>query len=184
MNPLDLIIIATMVFFIVRGIFRGFFKEIGSLAGVIFGIWLAAAYQPQMTEYLKTYIPTGRFLPLISLTLIFFIVLVLCNLAGLGLKMMMKRLLFGWADRGLGVTLAILKGIILTYFVIVLLTFFVPSKAPLIARSKLAPLIISSYQSIVSFTSPGSYQKWKRKLMGEKKEKEGSAPEKIEGLTQ
>ena len=80
MNPLDLIIIATMVFFIVRGIFRGFFKEIGSLAGVIFGIWIAAVYQPQMTEYLKTYIPTGRFLPLISLALIFFIVLVLCNL--------------------------------------------------------------------------------------------------------
>ena len=30
MNPLDLIIIATMVFFIVRGVFRGFFREIGS----------------------------------------------------------------------------------------------------------------------------------------------------------
>ncbi|UCF84422.1 MAG: CvpA family protein [Desulfobacteraceae bacterium] len=184
MNPLDLLIIATMVFFIVRGVFRGFFREIGSLAGVIFGIWIAAVYHHQVTEYLKTYIPTGKFLPLISLGLIFFIVLVLCNLAGLGLKMMMKRLLFGWADRGLGVTFAILKGIILTYFVIVLLTFFVPSKAPLIARSKLAPLIISSYQSIVSFTSPGSYQKWKQKFLGEKTEKESVGQKRVEGLTQ
>jgi membrane protein required for colicin V production len=120
---------------------------------------------------------------LISFGLIFVIVLVLCNLAGLALKMMMKRLLFGWADRGLGVTLAILKGIILTYLVIVLLTVFMPSKAPLMAKSKLAPLIISSYQSLVNLTSPGSYEKWKQKLLGEKKETDSAVPKKPEDLT-
>jgi membrane protein required for colicin V production len=183
MNPLDLVIIAVMVFFIVRGIFRGFFREIGSLAGVILGIWLAVHYQPQMTSYLKAYAPTLKYLPLISFGLIFVIVLVLCNLAGLALKMMMKRLLFGWADRGLGVTLAILKGIVLTYLAIVLLTVFMPSKAPLMAKSKLAPLIISSYQSMVSLTSPGSYEKWKQKLLGEKKETDSTVPKKSEDLT-
>lgn len=183
MNPLDLVIIAVMVFFIVRGIFRGFFREIGSLAGVILGIWLAVHYQPQMTSYLKAYVPTLIYISLISFGLIFIIVLVLCNLAGLALKMMMKRLLFGWADRGLGVTLAILKGIILTYLVIVLLTVFMPSKAPLMAKSKLAPLIISSYQSLVSLTSPGSYEKWKQKLLGEKKETDSDVPKKSEDLT-
>ena len=183
MNPLDLIIIATMVFFIVRGIFRGFFRELGSLAGVIFGIWFAARYYQQMADYLKGYIPTGNFLPLISFALIFAVVLILCNLAGLGLKKMMKRLLFGWADRGLSVILAMLKGVILTYLVIVLLTFFVPSKAPLIARSKLAPMIISTYQSMTGFLSPGAYQRWKRKFVGDKKEMTGADPEKNEGLT-
>ncbi len=183
MNPLDLAIIAVMVFFIVRGIFRGFFREIGSLAGVILGIWLAVHYQPQMTSYLKTYVPTLKYLPLISFGLIFVIVLVLCNLAGLALRMMMKRLLFGWADRGLGVILAILKGIILTYLAIVLLTVFMPSKAPLMAKSKLAPLIISSYQSMVSLTSAGSYEKWKQKLLGEKKETDSAVPKKSEDLT-
>ena len=76
MNPLDLVIIAVMVFFIVRGIFRGFFREIGSLAGVILGIWLAVHYQPQMGSYLKSYVPTLEYLPLISFGLIFVIVLV------------------------------------------------------------------------------------------------------------
>ena len=104
------------------------------------------------------------------------IVLVLCNLAGLALKMMMKRLLFGWADRGLGVTFAVFKGIILTYLVIVLLTVFMPSKAPLMAKSKLAPLIISSYQSMVGLTSPGSFEKWKQKVLGGKKETDGAVP--------
>ena len=180
MNPLDLVIIAVMVFFIIRGLFRGFFREIGSLAGVILGIWLAVQYQPQMANYLKAYVPTLKYLPLISFGLIFVIVLVLCNLAGLALKMMMKKLLFGWADRGLGVTFAILKGIILTYLVIVLLTVFMPSKAPLMAKSKLAPLIISSYQSMVGLTSPGSYEKWKQKFMGGRKKTDRATPKKPE----
>ncbi len=38
MNVLDGLILAILVFFLIRGIFRGFFKEIGSLAGVILGI--------------------------------------------------------------------------------------------------------------------------------------------------
>ena len=61
------------------------------------------------------------------------------------------------------------------------LTHFIESKA----KTRAFPIpSISSYQSIVSFTSPGYYQKWKRKLLGEKREKEDSAPEKIEGLAQ
>jgi len=171
MNLLDIIIITTMTFLIVRGIFRGFFREIGSLVGVILGIWLASLYQPQMTEYLKAYLPSVRFfiLQLISFSLILAIVLVFCNLAGWGLKMVFKKALLGWADRTLGAGLAILKGVIITYLVIVLLTFFVPSKTPLVAGSKLAPLIIGSYQSMVSLISPGSYQKWKKKFLGQKK---------------
>jgi len=183
MNLLDLIIIATMVFLIVRGVFRGFFREIGSLAGVILGIWLANLYQPQMTVYLKEYLPSTTFLPFISFALIFALVLVFCNLAGWGLKMLLKKAFLGWADRTLGAGFAVLKGVILTYLVIVLLTFFVPSRTPLIGGSKLAPLIIASYQSMVSIVSPGSYQEWKRKLLGHTKGFGAVVPEKKGGLT-
>lgn len=178
MNLLDLIIIATMVFLVIRGIFRGFFKEIGSLAGVILGIWLANLYQPQMTAYLKEYLPSTTFLPFIAFAVIFALVLVLCNLAGWGLKMLLKKAFLGWADRTLGAGFAVLKGIIITYLVIVLLTFFVPSRTPLIAGSKLAPLIIASYQSMVSLISPGSYEEWKKKLLGHTKGFGAVVPEK------
>jgi membrane protein required for colicin V production len=183
MNPLDVIIVAAMVFFIVRAVFRGFFREVGSLAGIVLGIWLGAVYHPQVTAYLKQYVPAGKMLPLISFALVFALVVVLCNLAGWGLKTVMKKLLFGWADRGLGVGLAILKGILLAYLIIVLLTFYVPSQAPLIAESKLAPLIIRSYDSIIGFKSPASYQDWKRKFLGEANDTpktDGAAQRKLE----
>ncbi|MEJ2724675.1 MAG: CvpA family protein, partial [Deltaproteobacteria bacterium] len=74
----------------------------------------------------------------------------------------------GWLDRTLGVGLAVTKGIILTYLAIVLLTFFVPAKTPLIARSKLAPWIVVSYQSMVRLISPEHYDRLKVKILGER----------------
>ncbi len=161
-----MIIIGAMIFFIVRGIWRGFFKEMGSLAGVILGIWLAIKLQPQLTSFLKSHLSSGRFLSLISFAGIFFVVLVGCNLAAWGLKTLVKKAFLGWADRGLGAALAILKGIILTYLVIVLLTFFLPTKAPLIAKSRLAPVIVSSYQYIVGVISPRGPDRWRGKWFG------------------
>lgn len=183
MNLLDIIIVAAMAFFIIRGIFRGFFREIASIAGIILGILLANQYQPQMTGYLKAYVPAGKYLPLISFAVIFLIIFVACNFAGWGLKVISRKASLGWADRTLGVGLAILKGVIITYLVIVLLTFFVPSKTPLIAESKLTPLIITSYQSMVGAISPGSYERWKKKFFGEKKVLDETASQKPHGLT-
>lgn len=183
MNPLDLIIIATMIFLIVRGLFRGFIREIASLAGVILGIWIANLYHPQMTEYLKEYLPAFKFLTIFSFAVIFVIVLVLCNLFGWSLRTIIKKASLGWTDRILGASLSVLKGIVIICFAIIMLNFFVPSKAPLITRSKLAPLIITSCQSMVSLISPSSYQNWKRKLAGQKKKIDRAVSKKIESFT-
>ena len=70
------------------------------------------------------------------------VILVLCNVLGWALKLFFSKVFLGWLDRTLGAGLAVLKGVILTYLVIVLLTFFLPARTPLIAESKLTPLII------------------------------------------
>jgi membrane protein required for colicin V production len=166
MNILDMLIIGTMIFFIVRGIWRGFFREIGSLAGIVLGIWLGNRLEPRITLFLKSYMPSVHFLPLVSFALVFFLVLVVCNLFGWGLKTILNKAFLGWADRGLGAGLAVLKGVILTYLVIVLITFFAPAKTPLIVRSRLAPLVISSYQSMAGFVSRETSARWKRSWPG------------------
>jgi len=182
MNLLDIVIIVPMIFLIVKGIIRGFIREIASLAGVILGIWLANLFQPQMTDFLKSYLPSNQFLPLISFAVIFASILVLCNIFGWILKLLFKKAFLGWLDRTLGAGLAIIKGVIITYLVIVVLTFFIPAKTPLIAQSKLAPLIIKSYQSMISLISPDQYKNWKKKILGEKKGKGKTISEKIKEL--
>ncbi len=185
MNLLDMIILAAMIFLVIRGIFRGFFMEIASLAGVVLGILLGLHLYPQMTGLLKPHLPSFDVftLQLISFAAIFAAILILSNLTGWGLKTLSKKTFLGWTDKGLGAGLAVLKGILISYLAIVILTFFVPSKAPLVAKSKLAPLIITSYQSIVGFISPNSYQNWKSRFMEQKKKINKVVSEKVESYT-
>lgn len=168
MNLLDIIILVIMVFFILKGMYRGPVREVASLAGVITGIWLANLFQPQMTNYLKPYLPPTQFLPLISFSAIFASVLFLSNLTGWVLKLLFMKAFLGWAGRTLGAGLAILKGVIIIHLLMILLTFFLPSRAPLIAKSKFAPLIIVSYQSMIRLISPDLYQKLKERISGTK----------------
>ncbi len=166
MNILDWIIIGIMVFLLVRGTFRGFFIEIASLTGVLLGIWLANVFQTDVTGILKQFLPVGRYLSLVSFAGIFLVVFFLCNIIAWLLKTLTAKTPLGFMDRGFGACMAMAKGIVIIYFVIVIMTFYMPSKNPLIAQSKLAPLIIRSYQSIVAIISPEYYNKLKRKFIG------------------
>ena len=162
MNILDIIIIAAVIFFLIRGIFRGIVREIGSLAGVVLGIWLANAYHPQVGVFLKGFIPPGKYLPLIAFALIFLVVLVLSNLLGWLFKKLFQKIFLGWVDRILGACLALLKGIFLSYLIIVLVTFLAPQDSSLVTQSRLAPVIITSYQTMIGLIPPGFHEKLKK----------------------
>ena len=170
MNLLDIIILSTMGFLILKGLLRGYLRETASLAGVIGGIFLANFFQPRVTAYLESYLPALDILPLVSFTAILLLVVIGSNILGWILKFMFWKVLQGWSGRALGGGLAAVKGVILIYLVIILLFFFLPAKTPLIATSKLAPSIISSYQAMVSLISPVSFDDWKKKIMGKTKE--------------
>ena len=164
MNILDIIIVGLIAFFLIKGIFRGFFREIASLAGIISGLVIGNHYHLQVANYLKAYIPLEKPLPLIGFIILFIAAVIGFHLFGLLIHGLFKRLLIGWFDRTLGICFALIKGIIISYLLIVLLTFFVPSTSPLIASSKCARLVVITYQSMARLISPDIYQEWKAKI--------------------
>jgi len=165
MNVIDLIILGLITFFVIKGIFKGFFREISSLAGIIIGFLIGNHYHPYVTGFLKDHIPFEKFLPLISFLILFFAALIVFNLFGILLHHLFKRLFIGWFDRTLGFGFALIKGIIVSYLLIVLLTFFLPSKSPLIVKSKAARLVIVTYQSMARLISPDLYRTWKERVV-------------------
>jgi len=169
MNLLDYIIIAVMIYLIIKGIMRGFVREICSLTGVILGICLGNLFQPWVTDLLRPSLPSTEYLPLISFAVIFAVILILFNLIGWIINLSSKKIFLGWLDRTLGAFLAIVKGVIVAYLVIVMLTFYIPTQTPLIGGSTLAPWIIRSYQSMISILSPDYYKNWKKRIVGERK---------------
>jgi len=169
MNLLDYIIIVAMISLIIQGIMRGIIREVFSLIGIILGIFLGNLFQPWVTGLLRSSLPDTGYLPLISFAFIFAIILIICNLIGWSINLLSKKIFMGWLDRTLGACFATAKGIIIIYLVIVLLTFFIPAKTPLIAGSKLAPWVIRSYQYMISIISPDHYENWKKRILGEDK---------------
>jgi membrane protein required for colicin V production len=165
MNLLDILILSTVLFFIIKGLIRGFVREIASLTGVILGVFLAARYQPEVTGVIERFLNPGSYLPLISFVVIFICVVVGCNLLGWLIRLALRKAPLGWVDRFLGLCFALIKGVVITYLVIVVLTFFLPSGTPLIARSKVCPWIVLSYQSMASLISPDHYQRWKQRFI-------------------
>lgn len=164
MNSLDIIIIIVMIFLVIRGIFRGILKEVMSLVGIVGGIWLANKFQPALTAQLRQLMPGIPLLSLVSFVAILVVVIVAASILGALLRSLSQKGPMGILDRLFGAGLATAKGLVITYLGIVLLTFFLPAKTPLIAKSKLAPVIISSYQSMISVISPDFYRKWKNKF--------------------
>lgn len=164
MNILDYIILGLITLFGIRGIFRGFFKEISSLAGIIVGLLIGNHYNPQMADVLKAYIPLEKYLPFVSLITLFLLAFLFFTLLGILLHHLFKRLFIAWFDRSLGVIFALVKGMVISYLLIVLLTFFVPSASPLMAESKAARWVVVTYQSMFRLVSPDLYRDWKKKI--------------------
>ncbi|NLD39317.1 MAG: CvpA family protein [Desulfatiglans sp.] len=167
MNILDYIILVPLLYFTVKGIVRGLIREVASLAGIILGIWLGMVYQQELSMVLRDYLPDNRFIPLISIALIFVLFVILCNLAGWGIRLIFKKASLGWFDRLTGGLFAVIKTIFLAYVFIIILTFYTPKNGPMISESFLAPWIIRSYQSITGLVSPDHYDKWKKKIVGQ-----------------
>ena len=169
MNLLDYIIIIIMTYLILMGILRGFVREIFLLAGIVLGVWLGILFQPRTTDFLRSYLPDGNYLPLLSIALLFAVTFIVCNILGRILKFLFKKAFLGGLDRVLGAVLAVIKGIFISYIILIALTFFLPAKTPLIAGSSLAPWIIKSYQSMAGLISPDYLRGLKKRITGDNK---------------
>ncbi|MCF8061497.1 MAG: CvpA family protein [Deltaproteobacteria bacterium] len=172
MNILDVVIVVVMVFLIVRGTMRGFVGEVASLAGIILGIWLGVRYMTQVTTLLKPHLPSFSFLPVVSFALIFLGVLVACNLLGWGLRVLFRKTALGWLDRTLGAGLAVVKGVVIAYLGIVIITVYLLPSTPIIAKSRLAPVVTASFQVLKRTVSPDRLKDWKSRFLGPPEKKE------------
>ena len=168
LNLLDIIILSTIGICFIRGLIRGFLKEFISLMVFLLSLLIANHYHPGVSAHFFHILPKSRYIPLISFAFLFII-----SYVGLSIITWAIRALFieggasGPCSRIFGALTGTLKGVIAIYFFIILLTFFIPCKTPIIAKSKLAPMIIKSYQKIIVPMSPSSFKRFKQKFMSE-----------------
>ena len=80
MNLLDIIIIITMVFLVVRGIFRGLVREISSIVGVLGGFYAAYTYYPHVSRMISHWISDPAYLNIVSYMAVFSVVVIVVGM--------------------------------------------------------------------------------------------------------
>ena len=140
MNIADLALGLIWGFFFIRGYFRGLVRELGALAALVSGFYLAKTYQGELAPYLTEYI-TGNYAEIAAYLLIFTVALMCVWLLVLGLAGLVKVATAQWADHLFGGLFGLTKGVVLTAAVLFIFSMLSPNRPEFLTGSKLVPLL-------------------------------------------
>lgn len=113
MNWVDLIVGIVLIGFAVRGLVKGFFRELFSLVGLFLGLWMALLKFAPVGEWIQATFPLSEPLPYhLGFLLIFFGISILASVAGFVVHKFAKVLLMGWLDALVGLGFGLVKGVI------------------------------------------------------------------------
>lgn len=167
MNWLDVIWVALVVVFVIRGTMRGFFREGFGLAGILVGLVIAINRYQSVGKIIVSNFPnlSLKIADLLSFSFIFIAVALLGGVAGIILHKASKYSPIKGVDRGGGFLLGLVEGSLICSVVLILLTISPLSDktAKWMRGSTLSPYLMEVgpfvYNSVISVT-PGKAKKF------------------------
>ena len=139
MNQFDILIVIVFGFCLIRGLFRGFIKEMSSIIGVLGGFYAAYTYYLEVARPLSGWISDKSYLYIISFLIIFCGVFLIISIIGVVIKYLLNIAFLGWIDRICGAGFGIIKATLITSILLIALTSFLPKGAPIVKDSMLSP---------------------------------------------
>lgn len=123
MSVIDIIIIAIVVISLLVGLFRGFIKEVLSLASWIASLWIAYTYATMGAVYLEPYIDQPPLRTVAAFAGIFVVSLLLISLASYLIYRLLAISGITGVDRTLGTFFGLVRGIVIVAVLILGATF-------------------------------------------------------------
>ncbi|HFE63157.1 MAG TPA: CvpA family protein [Caldithrix sp.] len=178
MSSIDIIFIAFLAFFAFIGLWKGFFREVLGLAGVVGGVFFGIVFFGPMSKILSRALPgiPAVVWPFLSFLVIFIAVYFSSRLLAGMLSKLSKAIYLGWLNRLFGGAVGALKGAILISIILLLIGFLPFQQALQDVRQQSAlyePLqrlvpIIYNYSTGLSDSSKNFEKKILRTLEGAK----------------
>lgn len=149
MTALDIGVIVVTVFFLARGLWIGFVRQLAFLLALFLGYAAAGTYYPAWSQHLSQISnPQLRFV--VTYALLFFSTYVVIMLLGLGLKKVMQISFLGWFDRLMGGFFGLVKAIFISTLVFMALTAIFSTSSVFIKDAFFAKYLTISAQGITS----------------------------------
>ena len=143
MNLVDVLILVVLIVSVVSAFVKGFFVEVFSLAGVILGLFLAAANYAALAGLIQRVVDSHEIANVIAFVLIALLVMVGAGLLGRLLRGLLRGVGLGIVDRLLGAAFGLIKGCVVVTLVLMAIVAFLPRQAWL-NNSRLAPAFLTA----------------------------------------
>lgn len=142
MAAFDIFILGVLVFFLLKGVWRGLLKEICSLIGLVLGGVFAFTFHLPLAQWLRETVSLPAQLSVWgSFLLIFLLLYLLFALVGVLLSRFVKAILLGGFNRFAGALFGLIQGGVLIALLTLALTSDIAPDAlrGIVHRSQLAP---------------------------------------------
>jgi len=121
MNSIDIMILGIILFFGIKGFFRGIIIEVFTLGSLLIGYFAAVREMSIMAGVLKHYIHMPDLLSnVLGFVIIYTVVVIVLRWVGMGLKQFLRWSFLGWLDRGGGVLFGAFKGALIASLILLL----------------------------------------------------------------
>lgn len=139
MNFLDLVFAGIALYFLVRGLFRGFIIEVAGIAGVVAGFFLANKYHLQLAPDVNRILDTPKWSATISYLLIFIGSIILVSLLARLLSKMTPSTAV-WLDKLAGAVVGVVKAGLICLVIFLVMSQYLPDST-LVNTSRSAPYL-------------------------------------------
>lgn len=152
MNPLDVLLGLIILFFVILGLYRGFFREILSLLGFILGLYLALRFYAPLAHWVLQWFPSfPTLVNVFSFATIFLATVLMAAIVGVIFKKLIIIADLNVTDRLLGGLFGLIKAFLINALVVLFLVAFVPRGGKLVRSSPLAKTTQRLTQVVLRF---------------------------------
>ena len=103
LNYVDIILLVPLALGLVRGLFKGFIREVLGLAALVLGIGASYYYAGDLASYLRvSYTSAGQWLDILAYLMVFTLTVIVVNLMARYLTSVSKMLALGLVNRLVG----------------------------------------------------------------------------------
>ncbi|HXH10083.1 MAG TPA: CvpA family protein [Alphaproteobacteria bacterium] len=149
MNWVDLTMAIVLIGFAIRGLMKGFFREVFALVGLFLGLWMALLQFVAVGDWLRNTLPLADPVPYhVAFLGIFLGVSLVAGGMGFILHKVAKVFLIGWLDAIVGLGFGVVKGVM-----ILTVLLFLIGRLPL-SEPVASPLRHSTIARYLEFINP------------------------------
>lgn len=142
MNALDLIFLGIMGVNLLYSTWKGFIRDVFSLAGLVGGFIIACRYYSVAADWVSSWVPYPEIASILGWILIFLIVYIAVGILGRMVRGSFQILRMGWVDSVAGFFFGFIKGVLFCAGLLVVLVALLPPEASLLKKSRLAPHVM------------------------------------------